>query len=163
MAVRGKEFIVLGTVNGCMRNAVFPHFAALELFIGIESPKVFVDRDGNEKKFGNIKWFTTFDMPRKPLPPCVDKCACKYDTFANAPGINVNRLKDIPCGYEGVMGVPTTFLEHDYGDYRILGLNLVPKLEGGGTHSNACSYTRIYTRILIRHDKRGNSIAGDQD
>lgn len=147
MAVRGKEFIVLGTVNGCMRNAVFPHFAALELFIGIESPKVFVDRDGNEKKFGNIKWFTTFDMPRKPLPPLSDKCPCAYERFINAPGINVTRLNDIPRDYYGVVGVPITFLEHDYGDWTILGINPVPRLEGGGVH--------IQTRVLIEKYSAG--------
>lgn len=127
-----KDFIVIGTLNGCMRISIFPHFVDRTIFFGLESPKTFISRDGSEKKFGNIKWFTTFDMPRRPLPPESDKCPCAYERFINAPGINVTRLNDIPRDYYGVVGVPITFLEHDYGDWTILNINLVPRLEGGG-------------------------------
>ena len=125
------NFIVIGTLNGCMRKHVFPHFVDGTIFFGLESPKTFISRDGSEKIFGNIKWFTTFDMPRKPLPPESYKCPCEYERFVNSPGINVNRLSDIPMDYYGVVGVPITFLEHDYGDWTILDINNNPILEGG--------------------------------
>lgn len=136
------DFIILGPLPNAYRT--IPHFAKYELFLGNGSPKIFTAPDGSEKKFGNIKWFTTFDIPRKPLPACVDKTPEEYRRYLNADGINVDRLKDIPCGYDGVMGVPLTFLEHDYGPYEILGVNfcpIVPKLEEG---------ERLYFRIFIQ-------------
>ena len=148
------DFIVIGTLNGCMRKYVFPHFVDGTIFLGLESPKTFISRKGSEKKFGNIKWFTTFDMPRSPLPPESYKCPCEYERFVNSPGINVNRLSDIPKDYYGVVGVPITFLEHDYGDWTILDINNVPILEGGGIHSNACSYREIFSRILIKRNEK---------
>ena len=94
-------------------------------------------------------------MPRSPLPPESYKCPCEYERFVNSPGINVNRLSEIPMDYYGVVGVPITFLEHDYGDWRILDINNVPVLEsGGGIHSNACSYREIFSRLLIKQNER---------
>lgn len=141
------DFIVIGTLNGCMRKSIFPHFVDGTIFFGMESPKTFISRDGSEKKFGNIKWHTTFDMPRKPLPPESYKCPCEYERFANSPGINVNRLSDIPKDYYGVVGVPITFLEHDYGDWTILDINIVPILEGGGY-----TFKRVFLSRNIQQD-----------
>lgn len=142
-----KDFIVIGTLNGCMRISIFPHFVDRTIFFGLESPKTFISRDGTETKFGNIKWFTTFDMPRRPLPPESDKCPCAYERFVNSPGINVNRLSDIPRDYYGVVGVPITFLEHDYGHWRILDINNVPRLEGGGN-----TFKRVFLSRNIQQD-----------
>ena len=35
----------------------------------------------------------------------------EYPTYDNYDAINVNTYTDIPCDYDGVMGVPVTFLD----------------------------------------------------
>lgn len=148
------NFIVIGTLNGCVLKSIFPHFVDGTIFFGLESPKTFISRDGPDKKFGNIKWFTTFDMPRRPLPPESYKCPCEYERFANSPGINVNRLSDIPKDYYGVVGVPITFSSTItvIGGYSISITFLYSR--GEGIHSNACSYRKIFSRILIKRNEK---------
>ena len=79
------------------------------------------------KKFGNICWFTNlehfkrneelilfekyydyYDRETGELKPHKENKYPKYDNY-NA--INIDKVSDIPLDYEGVMGVPITFLD----------------------------------------------------
>ena len=47
-----------------------------------------------------------------------------YPKYDNYDAINVNTYTDIPCDYEGVMGVPITFLDkYNPEQFEILGLS----------------------------------------
>ena len=61
---------------------------------------------------GGVRWYTNmrYDCP----PPLV--LSRKYDEseykkFDNTDIINVDKTKDIPVDYDGLMGVPVTFLD----------------------------------------------------
>lgn len=46
-----------------------------------------------------------------------------YPTYENFNGINVSKYNDIPCDYDGIMGVPITFLDkYNPKQFEILGL-----------------------------------------
>ena len=64
--------------------------------------------------------------------------------------INVDRVKDIPCDYYGVMGVPITYLDkHDPAQFEILGMAR-PSVNG----------KKKYVRLLIRRkDTPGGACA----
>ena len=48
----------------------------------------------------------------------------EYPTYDNYDAINVNKTKDIPADYKGVMGVPITFLDkYSVEQFEILGLS----------------------------------------
>lgn len=48
---------------------------------------------------------------------------CKYVKYDNYDAINVDRVKDIPMDYYGVMGVPITFLGvYNPDQYEIIGM-----------------------------------------
>ncbi|MCB9227681.1 MAG: modification methylase, partial [Chitinophagales bacterium] len=48
----------------------------------------------------------------------------EYPTYDNYDAINVNKTKDIPADYKGVMGVPITFLDkYNPDQFEILGLS----------------------------------------
>lgn len=75
--------------------------------------KKFIRPDGTFKPFGNTHWFTnlayTTDKGKevildKQYDPSV------YPKYDNYDAINVDKVKDIPVDYFGVMGVPITFL-----------------------------------------------------
>ena len=64
-------------------------------------------------KFGNIRWFTNLDhihrhdkliLIRKYTPE-------EYPKYDNYDAINVDKTLDIPADYDGVMGVPISFLD----------------------------------------------------
>lgn len=60
----------------------------------------------------------------------------RFNTFAN----EVSRVKDIPCDYYGVMGVPITFESmRNKEQFELLGM-LRPKIDN---HA-------LYTRLLVR-------------
>ena len=61
---------------------------------------------------GAIHWFTTLDHGFQPQPiPLVKKYTPEeYPKYDNLDAINIDKTKDIPMDYEGVMGVPLTFL-----------------------------------------------------
>nr|DAQ76314.1 MAG TPA: adenine-specific methyltransferase [Caudoviricetes sp.] len=63
-----------------------------------------------------------------------------YPTYSNYPAINVNKVKDIPSDYKGLMGVPVNFLtKHCSSQFRIVDRLNNPKL-GERT---------IYKRVII--------------
>ena len=48
----------------------------------------------------------------------------EYPTYDNYDAINVNKTADIPCDYNGVIGVPITFLaKYNPDQFSILGLS----------------------------------------
>ena len=76
----------------------------------------------------------------------------KYDNYD---AIEVSKTADIPCDYEGVMGVPIIFLDkynpgqfeivRNAGSYALDGFSLV-----GAIYTNG---RKIFKRILIRRKK----------
>lgn len=75
-----------------------------------------------------------------------------YPTYDNYDAIEVSKTADIPCDYDGAMGVPITFMDkYNPEQFEIIGLDryTVPKefLVGGRVAINGKS---CYARILIR-------------
>ena len=84
----------------------------------------------------------------------------EYPTFDNYNAINVGRVDDIPCDYEGAMGVPITFLDKyspeqfdilNANDYRKD--NSVPMKAHGliKDKEGAIKGKPTYVRLLIRN------------
>ena len=136
----GKEFVIMGSLNAITYKEVFPLIKDGKIWLGIQSGamtfKIPKDRAGKVssawtdengvswQKLGNIVWFTNLDHKRRheeillwtsynpDLHP-------KYDNYD---AIEVSRVKDIPDGYTGAMGVPITFLgRHNPDQFEILG------------------------------------------
>jgi hypothetical protein len=63
----------------------------------------------------------------------------------------VDKTKDIPCDYDGVMGVPITFMDkYNPEQFELLGLmasTLVDNYNFGYPYVNG---SKIYARILIK-------------
>lgn len=81
-----------------------------------------------------------------------------YKKFNNYDAINIDRIKDIPYDYDGVMGVPVTFLDKwNPGQFDIVGfLNNGCRLDENGLQGNNGVQMTIvdgvckYFRILIK-------------
>ena len=76
----------------------------------------------------------------------------EYPHYDNYDAIEVSKVAEIPCDFEGVMGVPITFLDkYNPEQFEIIGLDryTVPKelLVGGRVAING---KPTYARILIK-------------
>ena len=108
-----KKFLIIGDLNWITYKKVFPLLKNNQMWLGYNSVKGFIQSNGNIKKFGNKLWFTNLDIQK-----CHEKLDLykeynpeDYPKYDNYDAINVDKTKDIPCDYDGVMGVPITFLE----------------------------------------------------
>lgn len=60
---------------------------------------------------GSIMWFTNLDHSKRHefIPLFKRYSSQSYPTYANFDGIEVGKVTDIPCDFDGAMGVPITF------------------------------------------------------
>ena len=78
----------------------------------------------------------------------------EYPTYDHYDAIDVNAVKNIPEDYDGIMGVPTTFLaKWNPAQFEVLGSS---RYHDGSTEANDINFVDgkgKFTRILIRRKK----------
>ena len=106
------KFLVISPQNAITYKEIFPYIIQGKLWLGHNMVHDFVQPDGNVKKFGNISWFTNMETNKQNYPKCLIKSynPTDYPQYDNYNAINVDKVKDIPYDYEGVIGVPITIL-----------------------------------------------------
>ena len=121
-----KKFIVIGNKNSTISKMIFTLFMKNKIKYGLNNISNFMIKNGDVQKFGNVCWFTNLHISKKMNNLTLTR---KYDgefyrKYDNFDAINVDRLKDIPIDFGGIMGVPITFLEkYNPNQFEILGLN----------------------------------------
>lgn len=136
------DFVIMGNQNAMTYKNVFPHMKEGRVKLGVNkrikrfnvpagynSDDVKTDENGvRYKQFGNIGWFTTLNHGM--TPPPLELTATYYGNESDYPrydnydAINVDRVKDIPRDYAGIMGVPITYLiKHNPEQFEISGLS----------------------------------------
>jgi hypothetical protein len=158
-----KKFLVVGNMNAITYKEVFPLIKDNKMWLGITAPKVFVQPDGEEKKFGNICWFTnlTHRKRNEELPLYRKYNKKDYPKYDNYDAINVNKTKEIPEDYDGVMGVPISWLDkYNPEQFEIMCIDreisygVLPELKNkkskGPFGRGYIGGKEIYARILIR-------------
>lgn len=126
-----KEFIIIGNVNAISYKESFSlikdnkmwlgasiHSGDREFRIPDDYPMTATGQriDENGIKYIRVKgvrWFTNIDYPQRHEDLILIKHYTpeEYPKYDNYDAINVNTTNDIPCDYNGVMGVPITFLD----------------------------------------------------
>lgn len=120
-----KKFLIIGSLNAVSYKDVFPLIKDNKLWLGYNSVKEFKKPDGNIQKFGNIYWYTNLkiDKTHNNLILSKEYNEKDYPKYDNFDIINIDKVSDIPKNYEGVMGVPITFiLKYDPKEFKILGI-----------------------------------------
>lgn len=109
-----KKFLIIGNKNAITYKEFFPLLKDDEVWIGCNSPSEFSTPDGVTKKLNGLtRWFTNLDVAKRHEKLILWKKYTpeEYPKYDNYPGINVDKVSDIPCDYDGVMGVPITFMD----------------------------------------------------
>ena len=172
-----KQFIIIGNQNALTYKEIFPLLKDTDIWLGNNNPApklfyvpTFLEERKNIKKdengdlvasFGNICWFTNLDFKKRHedlnlIKKYNEEDYPKYDNY-NA--IEVSRVKDIPYDYDGVMGVPITFLDKYTPDqFEILGMTKTPICYDNNTEAKR---TKIYENVT-QHSKNGKPSSGNK-
>lgn len=145
-----KQFLIIGNLNAISYKEVFRLIRNDVLWLGpsitsgdreFEVPVDVVDmekftgeiRDGKYfQRVVGVRWFTNLDHGRRHqfIPLMTQKDVIKFSTkqpfekYDNYDAIEVSFVKQIPSDYDGVMGVPISFLDkHNPEQFEILGLS----------------------------------------
>ena len=154
-----KKFLIIGNKNAITYKEFFPLLKENKVWIGYNSPSEFITPAGVTKKINGLtRWFTNLDITKRHEKLILWKNYTpeEYPKYDNYDAINVDKVAEIPCDYNGVMGVPITFLDkYNPEQFGIVGMDryTVPKefLVGGRVAVNG---KPTYARILIYRKKR---------
>ena len=147
-----KKFLIIGSMNAITYKEIFPLLKDNRIWLGYTSPKEFLQADGSVKKFGNILWYTNLDHKKRHEP--LDLRGVYYDSekypkYYNYDAIEVSKTADIPCDYDGVMGVPITFLDKYCPEqFEIIGM-------GCGWNGDSELVLKTYSKKQKQYDKNG--------
>lgn len=110
----GKKFVVIGNKNAVTYKEMFPLLRSDEVWLGYYSPSEFGTPSGTTKKINGLsRWFTNLDIKKRHENLILYKHYSpeEYPKYDNYDAINVDKVGEIPLDYNGVMGVPITFLD----------------------------------------------------
>ena len=164
----GKRILIIGNQNAIHYKDIFNLIKNNRVWIGykfgdmsFQVPDYFEPRatrywqDDNGQKWrslGNVCWFTNLDISKRheELDLWKKYTPEEYPKYDNYDAINVDKTANIPCDYDGVMGVPITFMDkYNPEQFEIIDTSTVA-MPKGAPYING---KRIYERILIRHRK----------
>lgn len=121
----GKKFLIIGNDNAISYKEFFEFIKRNKVWNGYGKVKEFKQPDGTLKKFGNVGWYTNLDTTKRHEKLTLYKKfdPKEYKKYDNYNAIEVSKVTDIPIDYEGVMGVPVTFLDkYNPNQFEILGI-----------------------------------------
>ncbi len=170
-----KKFLIIGNQNAITYKEIFLLIKENKLWLGTKSgdmsftvpenyeeraTRFWVDDNGQKwRSMGNICWFTNLDHNKRHYPIDLYKhyTSEEYPKYDNYDIINVDKISDIPMDYDGVMGVPITFLDKYCPEqFEILGIANSARYICETECFTIIDGKRIYNRILLR--KRNNKV-----
>lgn len=147
-----KKFIIVANQNAINYKEVFPLLKDNKVWLGYHfgdmsfrvpsyykprETRYWVDETGQKwRSLGTICWFTNIDIDKRheQLDLYKEYNPEEYPKYDNYDAINVSKVSDIPLDYDGIMGVPITFLnKYNPEQFEILGLS---QKVGYGLESN---------------------------
>ncbi len=164
----GKKFLVIGPRNAIIYKEIFPEIKNDKIWLGLgfvagnayfeaKHPENFKSGVYNQEtglvKFRNVVWYTNLSHEKRneELYLWKNYSPDEYPHYDNYDAIEVDRVVNIPCDWDGAMGVPITFLDHYNPDqFEIIGRmnsNAVTDLQLGIPYVNGVAK---YARIIIR-------------
>lgn len=156
-----KKFLIIGNQNAITYKEIFPYLKENKMWLGYHNVKTFKQDDGSEKDFGNVCWFTNLDI-KKRHDTLETGCLygddpSKYPTYDNYNAINCDKTNEIPDDYDGLIGVPITFLDkHCPAQYEIIdGIGRYSILDNEATKKEGKYLSMIngeakYFRLIIK-------------
>ena len=126
-----KQFLIIGNMNALHYKEIFKLLKENKLWLGesihsgdrefrvpshypLQAAGFRVDENGVKYiRVKGVRWFTNMDNPNRHehLPLYKKYSPQEYPTYDNLDAIEVCKAMEIPCDYDGLMGVPDSFLD----------------------------------------------------
>lgn len=136
-----KKFVIVGHQNAVKYKEIFPLIRDNKIWLGFGfkgGAAHFINEHyedyaaANDRKEGMIRvsgvhWFTNLDINKRHEDLILYKkyTAQDYPKYENLDAINVDVTKDIPVDYDGMMGVPITFMDkYNPSQFEIIGVGI---------------------------------------
>ncbi|MCQ2260104.1 MAG: adenine-specific methyltransferase EcoRI family protein [Bacteroidales bacterium] len=166
-----KQFLIIGNVNAITYKDIFNLIQKDKAWLGVNlgrgisgfivpdhydlyGTEAHIDKDGNRIiATNNCLWLTNLELSQRhkeiPLTKEYIGNEEKYPKFDNCNGINVDKTQDIPMDYNGLMGVPITFL-HKYNPAQFE----IIRFRKGDDGKDLCINGQCpYFRILVKNKR----------
>ena len=153
---------VMALINREMYNACEDCVHLDEGVTSFSPEEMFTDDGKQFIRVKGVRWFTNLEHNRHNetmiLVRRYYEDPSKFPHYDNYDAIEVSKTVEIPCDYDGIMGVPITFLDkYSPKQFEILGMSGtnfaegVPSCHIEGTSRNAkINGKNIYRRLFIR-------------
>ena len=161
----GKQFIIIGNTNALTYKETFKMFQEDKIRTGYTNFNVgmFFQVPDTYEKFHHVEngrkvarvstscWFTNLPVAKHNEDLILYKHYTpeEYPTYDNYDAINVNTYTDIPCDYDGAIGVPITFLDK----YNPNQFEIVKFRKGNDDKDLSINGKCPYFRIIIKKKK----------
>ena len=169
-----KKFLIIGNMNAITYKEIFPLIRDNKLWYGasihsgdrkfyvpdnypLEAAGCGVDEEGKRYiRVKGVRWFTNldYDARHEKLILWKNYIPDEYPKYDNYDAINVNKYSEIPMDYDGIMGVPITFMDFYCPEqFEILGIDkdLTDNHKRGIINGK-----QLYARIFIRRKQMCN-------
>ena len=110
-----KYFITLGNVNCLTYKEIFPKIKEHKVWFGYKynGSYNYILPNGEECVVGGPVWLTNLENNKNESMDLTEQYVeGKYERYDNYDAINVNKTKDIPFDYDGVIGVPISAIKY---------------------------------------------------
>ena len=177
----GKKFLIIGNKNAITYKEIFPLIKDDKMWLGVTPmgtdmlfgvPEHYAETlvqtkksgssyriiDGEVKARAQACWFTNFDHDKRHEELILYKRYTpeEYPHYDNYDAIEVSKVAEIPCDFDGAMGVPITFLDkHNPEQFEIIGCSYsygepIGYFHGGQDYSVTINGIHKYKRLFIK-------------
>jgi hypothetical protein len=168
-----KNFIIIGHQNAISYKETFKLIKENKMWLGYGfkgNAAHFINKHykdyataGDHKegmiRVSGVVWFTNLDISKRHEDLILYKeyTPEEYPKYENFDAINVNKTKDIPIDYDGIMGVPITFLDkYNPDQFEVIGLGI----SSSGIEVGVQPYKSEHKKYRKEIQKRG-AVDGD--
>lgn len=135
-----KKYLLISNQNAITYKEIFPYIKTNQAKIGYHfgdmqfkvpedteprKTRFWIDESGQKwRSIGNAMWLTNLDVNKNTNKLILNHkyVEGKYPKYDNFDAIHISKVSEIPCDYDGIMGVPITFLKYyDEKAYEIIG------------------------------------------
>lgn len=135
-----KKYLLIGNQNAITYKEIFPYIKENKAWVGYRfgdmafkvpsdteprSTRFWIDETGQKwRSLGNAMWLTNLDINKRHQDLELTKKynPIDYPFYDNFNAIHIRKVADIPMDYDGIMGVPITFLKyHNNTQFEIIG------------------------------------------
>jgi hypothetical protein len=168
-----KQFLIIGNQNAITYKETFQLIMDNKIWTGIDNggtkwfkvPDDYEIKTESRKKIidgvkyfsmGSIYWFTNLDTKKRhedlTLYRVYQGHESDYERYDEFDAINIDRVDQIPIDYEGMMGVPITFIDkYNPEQFEILGLDRYIDSNPNYGKRFTINGTEKYARVVIKN------------